>query len=96
MQVSLFLQEGIQDVLAHFYLQSPKGTDASSVGTITQFSSGDSVLETTMVVLEFMQESANEWFCHPCQLGTNLYACASLTTAVNNTAATAVCSIVLR
>jgi hypothetical protein len=74
LQVSLLLQEGMQDDHAQFYLRNPCGQSSCPVGAIVC-----ELSERTRshVDLAFMKEDTNEFYCHPCELGSNLYAYAS-------------------
>ena len=74
-QVSLFLTEGIQDHTSQFFLKSQAGAKGE-VGSVVQCGDSSRRETQTKVDLAFMHENPNEWYCHPCELGINLYACA--------------------
>ena len=78
MQVTLFLTEGIQDESAQFFLKAPKGSDVEPVGTVTCYDLQGETLSCSKLDLAFTHEPANDWFCHPVQLGANMYTCASV------------------
>lgn len=75
-QVSILLQEGMQDGDGQFYLRAPATCGDRQVGTVSSVLPDGSHAGSKQVQLAFSSEIPNEWFCHPCELGANLYECA--------------------
>jgi hypothetical protein len=80
------MQEGLQDEHGHFYLKRPSAS-SESVGKILSFNAEGSSEQSVDVMLAWMDMHANEWYCHPLPLGSNLYACAAFVPTMS----TAVC-----
>lgn len=69
-KVSLFLQEGIQTSTGRIVLPSPV---AKSVGEVKYYSQNNMVEKDEKLKLNCLTVDPNEFFSHPCPLGTNLY-----------------------
>lgn len=67
--MTIFLKEGLQDDHAQIVLRKPQRKAGRQVGSV-KF---EGVCKTNLVHLAFMDESENEWFCHPMRLGENLF-----------------------
>jgi Organic solute transport protein 1 len=77
-QVSLFMHEGLQDDITQFYLRAPCCADSTPLGTVTTLDKGGAVKQSFLHDVAAKRLGPNEWHCHPCHPGSNLYACASL------------------
>lgn len=72
LQVAVFLKEGVQDDAAQIFLRKPQRKGGWQVGSV-KF---EGLSQVTSLHLAFMDERDNEWFCHPMQLGENMFRCA--------------------
>lgn len=69
-KVSLFLQEGIQSSMGRIILPTP---NSPAIGTMTTYHMAGGVESQEKAVMRASQADPQEFFVHPCVLGTNLY-----------------------
>lgn len=71
------MNEGIQHDSSQFFLKAPRGSDTEPVGTVTAYDLKGNLMHASKVDLACAREPANDWFCHPIPLGSDLYSCAT-------------------